>query len=180
MIDEKKLIEDIEKEIEFAMKCNMPAMVAGMRQIASIIENQPKIGEWIPADEPPRNNNYILLSFENFSLPMVGRYEDSEDGGAYYLGDCDGEDRCLANDLYVNAWQPLPEPYREGQETKKLTNADRIRNMTDEELAKEIAEGIECTQCPYNDDYETCVAIECEKLFLDWLQSEADQKGQEL
>ena len=61
MIDEKKLIEDIEKEIEFAMKCNMPAMVAGMRQIASIIEEQPKICEWIPADESPRNNNYILL-----------------------------------------------------------------------------------------------------------------------
>ena len=116
MIDEKKLIEDIEKEIEFAMKCNMPAMVAGMRQIASIIENQPKIGEWIPAYEPPRNNNYILLSFENFSLPMVGRYEDSEDGGAYYLGDCDEADTCIANELFVNAWMPLSKPYRPEKE----------------------------------------------------------------
>ena len=118
MIDEKKLIEDIEKEIEFAMKCNMPAMVAGMRQIASVIEEQPKIGEWIPADEPPRNNNYILLSFENFSLPMVGRYEDSEDGAAYYLGDCDEADTCIANELFVNAWMPLPEPYRPEKESE--------------------------------------------------------------
>lgn len=51
LIDADKLIEDIEKEIEFAMKCNMPAMVAGMRQIASVIEEQPKIGEWIPCSE---------------------------------------------------------------------------------------------------------------------------------
>ena len=67
MIDEKKLIEDIEKEIEFAMKCNMPAMVAGMRQIASIIENQPKIGEWIPCSErlPVESGTYIVNAIEN-------------------------------------------------------------------------------------------------------------------
>ena len=33
----------------------------------------------------------------------------------------------------VTAWMPLPEPYR-GEEPKQ-TNADRIRSMTDEELA---------------------------------------------
>lgn len=33
----------------------------------------------------------------------------------------------------VIAWMPLPEPYREGK--PKQTNADRIRSMTDEELA---------------------------------------------
>ena len=33
----------------------------------------------------------------------------------------------------VTAWRPLPEPYREGE--PKQTNADRIRSMTDEELA---------------------------------------------
>lgn len=67
MIDEKKLIEDIEKEIEFAMKCNMPAMVAGMRQIASVIEEQPKIGEWIPCSErfPEENGTYIVNAIEN-------------------------------------------------------------------------------------------------------------------
>lgn len=39
----------------------------------------------------------------------------------------------------VVAWMPLPEPYQvcaENAHTKKLqTNADRIRSMTDEELA---------------------------------------------
>lgn len=69
---------------------------------------------WVPVEERlPEDDKYILLSFSNFSLPIVGRYERDEDGsGAFYLGDCDEQDTCIANDLYVNAWQPLPEPYR--------------------------------------------------------------------
>lgn len=70
--------------------------------------------KWIPVEERlPEDDNYILLSFENFSLPLVGRYEaDSDGGGAFYLGDCDGEDTCIWQNLFVNAWMPLPEPYR--------------------------------------------------------------------
>ena len=52
-----------------------------------------------------------------------------------------------ADDVYDNlvdceviAWMPLPEPYREGAENAHAenpqTNADRIRSMTDEELAE--------------------------------------------
>lgn len=67
---------------------------------------------WIPADEPPEDDGFVLLSFENFTIPMVGRYEQREDGsGNWYIGDCDEEDTCLANELFVNAWMPLPEPY---------------------------------------------------------------------
>lgn len=112
MIDEKKLIEELEKIFETDEQ-NIDCTLSDFAyHVFDYIKDQPKIGEWIPADEPPRNNNYILLSFENFSLPMVGRYEDSEDGGAYYLGDCDEADTCIANDLFVNAWMPLPKPYR--------------------------------------------------------------------
>ena len=69
---------------------------------------------WIPVEERlPEADNYILLSFSNFSLPLIGRYEaDNDGGGAFYLGDNDEGDTCLSVDLYVNAWQPLPEPYR--------------------------------------------------------------------
>ena len=69
---------------------------------------------WIPVEERlPEDDNYILLSFSNFSLPLIGRYEaDNDGGGAFYLGDDDEGDTCLSADLYVNAWQPLPEPYR--------------------------------------------------------------------
>lgn len=51
---------------------------------------------------------------------MVGRYQREDDGGgAFYLGDCIGEDTCVANDLLVNAWMPLPEPYNYGKEGGK-------------------------------------------------------------
>lgn len=70
---------------------------------------------WIPVSKRlPEDDRFVLLSFENFTIPMIGRYEEDEDGnGNWYLGDCDEQDTCLANDLYVNAWMPLPEPYRE-------------------------------------------------------------------
>lgn len=69
--------------------------------------------DWIPVEERlPEDDNYILLSFTNFTLPAVGRYETDQEGGAFYLGDCDEEDTCIKNDLFVNAWMPLPKPYR--------------------------------------------------------------------
>lgn len=118
MIDEKKLVEELkENNIDILMtdgecfglgKCT--------ENVVELINKQPQVGEWIPADEPPKDDNYILLSFKNYSCPLVGRYEpDGEMGGAYYLGDCDGEDTCTANNLFINAWQPLPEPYRKGE-----------------------------------------------------------------
>ena len=69
---------------------------------------------WNPVEDPvPSDDRYVLLSFENFRLPMIGRYEQDKNGcGNFYLGDCDGQDTCLANNLYVNAWMELPEPYK--------------------------------------------------------------------
>ena len=67
--------------------------------------------EWIPVEERlPENDKYILLSFENFSIPAVGRYEADEEGGAFYVGDDDGN--CSSYGLFVNAWMPMIEPYR--------------------------------------------------------------------
>lgn len=68
---------------------------------------------WIPVEKRlPEDDHYILLSFANFNLPMVGRYETDQEGGTFYLGDCDEEDTCISQDLFVNAWRPLPKPYR--------------------------------------------------------------------
>ena len=50
------------------------------------------------------------MSFENFSMPLIGRYETDETGGAIYVGD--DEESCISQDLFVNAWMLLPEPYR--------------------------------------------------------------------
>lgn len=56
----------------------------------------------------PKTDKYILLSFDNFRLPCIGRCEGNEDDGyAFYEGD---EERSLASyGLFVNAWMPLPE-----------------------------------------------------------------------
>lgn len=69
---------------------------------------------WIPVEERlPEEDEYVLMSFENFSLPMIGRYEkDNDGGGAWYAGDDDGCDTCSSQDLFVNAWLPLPKPCR--------------------------------------------------------------------
>lgn len=74
------------------------------------LNQERKKNQWIPADEPPKTDDYILLSFENFTPPLVGRYEpDGEGGGKFYVGD--DMESCISADLYVNAWMPLPEPY---------------------------------------------------------------------
>lgn len=66
--------------------------------------------DWTLIDQPPEDDDYILLSFSNYTLPLVGRYEADEDGGgAYYVGD--DETSCSRHGLYVNAWMPLPKRY---------------------------------------------------------------------
>lgn len=89
-------------------------MLQQMKTQLHLLKELRKARRWIPVEEQlPENDRYILLSFANFSLPAVGRYEINEDGsGAFYLGDCDEEDTCVSQDLFVNAWMALPEPYR--------------------------------------------------------------------
>ena len=45
---------------------------------------------------------------------MVGRYEEDENGGAFYIGD--EEETCVNHSLFVNAWMELPEQYKESEE----------------------------------------------------------------
>lgn len=72
-----------------------------------------KSTNWIPIDERlPETDDYILVSFSNYILPDIGRYETDKDGeGAFFPG---SEERSYASfGLFVNAWMPLPEPYKE-------------------------------------------------------------------
>lgn len=101
---------------------------------------------WIPVSERlPDADKYILVSFENFTILDIGRYETDKDGsGAFYPGNDDKS--YVEYGLFVNAWMPMPEPYRVSAENAQpeetplteqpQTNADRIRSMTDEELAE--------------------------------------------
>lgn len=65
---------------------------------------------WIDAEiEVPANDGYIMVSFANYTLPDIGRYEEDEEGGAFYPGDDDKS--YVSYGLIVNAWRPLPKPY---------------------------------------------------------------------
>jgi len=64
---------------------------------------------WIPVEEKLPDGGYILMSFENFPIPLIGRYEEDGEGGALYVGDY--EESCISQELIVNAWKPIPEPY---------------------------------------------------------------------
>lgn len=68
--------------------------------------------DWISVHERfPDTNEYILLSFENAEDIEIGKYKVDKDGnGVFYIGD--EYQTCLSQDLFVNAWRPLPQPYK--------------------------------------------------------------------
>ena len=80
---------------------------------------------WIPCSERfTETDEYILLSFKNFSIPVIGRYEEDEEGGAFYVGDED--ESCVKHVLFVNAWMPLPKPYSASASQSLATEQKKI------------------------------------------------------
>ena len=160
MIDEKKLIEERPEWLNTDCVGNEEynkGWNACNKYWCNTIKRQPKVGEWIPADEPPKDDNYILLSDEN--------------------------------DVIVGKWcpkindSPDVEAKRECVHYKRMTQADRIRAMSDEELAEWIHN---ITQY-YDEEQEPTVSIydldtkkdtELHDSYgdlLKWLQSEVEE-----
>lgn len=67
-------------------------------------------------DDPssfPDTDDYLLLSISNFSIPIIGRCEGNEnDGYTFYEGD--DNTPLVLEELFVNAWMPLPKKLEEG------------------------------------------------------------------
>ena len=57
---------------------------------------------------------------------------------------------------------------------KPITNADRIRSMTDDELADLWWERVDCGECPVHRDCRM-TGQDCKELALGWLQEEAKE-----
>ena len=109
--DVDKVVEELElHSFEFGTD-TLPAHYVRLNEAIEIVKQEAEQynNGWIPCSEPPENDRYVLLSFENFSVPMVGRYEEDENGGSYYIGD--DMESCLTQDILVNAWMNLPAPY---------------------------------------------------------------------
>lgn len=68
--------------------------------------------QWIPISERlPEDESYILVSFKNSTMPDIARYEENDEGGTFYPGD--DEKSYSSYGFFVNAWMPLPKPYKE-------------------------------------------------------------------
>lgn len=110
--DKNKLSEAMEKLAEFEEKerCGEWLDAIELAKIAIALQSQ----KWIPCSERmPEDESYILVSFENCTMPDIARYEENDEGGTFYPGD--DEKSYSSYGLFVNAWMPLPEPYREGE-----------------------------------------------------------------
>lgn len=95
MIDEKKLIEVIDKNF---------GHTDGASVIKQIIKEQPKIGEWIPVEERLPEDNQAVLTCKNKQISiLIWKSERRiwlEPKGNWWWSYC-----------MVEKWQPLPEPY---------------------------------------------------------------------
>lgn len=67
--------------------------------------------KWIPCSErlPEQNGKYLVTAGEGKFPPRVFEYKNDEK--LYW----ENEIGCKPNVDYVKAWQPLPEPYKEGE-----------------------------------------------------------------
>lgn len=128
---------------------------------------------WIPVDERlPENISTVILQVKEIEKPTFGWY------GNMTRWRLKEEDFLNLKDFTVNAWMPLPEPYHSGAERKK-TNADRIRSMSDEEMADFLPIVSDFMCKPTDKCMENIFNRgECERTkecALKWLQSEVEE-----
>lgn len=87
-----------------------------------LVEAQLAANRWIPVEERlPECEEFILVSFENYPVPDIGQYRGDKEGGAFYSGDSDIT--YVSCGIFVNAWQPLPKPYRSKETKRAITES---------------------------------------------------------
>ena len=91
-------------------------LVQSAKEIVQIIDEQPKVGEWIPASERLPNTNGVYNVTRKIS---EGEYKINISDSAYF----DGQNTWHADNRVnhgreylknVVAWSELPEPYKGG------------------------------------------------------------------
>ena len=94
------------------MQVTAKGMLKRVAELSAEVDRIKAEGFWIPVTERfPETGDYVLLSFPDFSVPAIGRYDEDEEGGAFFIGD--ETESLVSQDMFVNAWMPLPETYKE-------------------------------------------------------------------
>lgn len=122
MIDEKKLIKELEKIYETDEE-NIDCTLSDFAyHVFDCIKQQPKVGEWIPVSERLPNKEEYLKDDGRFMLDDGNRrYQglfDIYDGKFKFTKHISGLNYELFEDNCVFAWMPLPEPYRPEKESE--------------------------------------------------------------
>ena len=118
MIDEKKLIKDIEK---LSLKDSMEYMACGgtveqyendvgyiYKKVIDLIKSQSKVREWIPVEErTPENFEFVNITFTFETFFDETEYCSSV---AKYDGYCWWDTYGEVMDADVIAWKPLSKP----------------------------------------------------------------------
>ena len=113
MIDEKKLIEKLKKEISetYHEDC-----ILAFERAIEIVKEQPKVVEWIPANQPPTEFNIFGYS-DDVLLKVKWKNENEDNDITYDIGWYYGKGSCWNvehdSSRKVIAWMPLPKPSRE-------------------------------------------------------------------
>ena len=138
----KKKIEEVQYTQEFCIEHQIDYSIS-MQMLGMIIDNAPTVplpdfkegykqaiidgktnfsrpqGEWIPVSERlPDKNMPCLVSVGKFNFTQIAMYSDlmeTIEHKIFYQGDY-GKNNFQNITEYVNAWQPLPEPYKKGGE----------------------------------------------------------------
>ena len=75
--------------------------------------------QWIPCSkrlpdlDEDGYSDKVLVSFSNFTGCEICEYRIVDGKGDWYVGD--SEERPAEYGIHVNAWMPLPEPYKGGE-----------------------------------------------------------------
>ena len=113
MIDENGVADVYDDTYDIVIHCESEEDQKGAKMALK------NVRRWIPVEERlPELREYVLISFSNFSVPAIGRYDEDEEGGAWFIGD--ETETLVSQDMYVNAWMPLPGAYRAEMEEKPV------------------------------------------------------------
>ncbi len=122
MINEKKLIDELKNH---KLEYEDSDIGIGINVVKEIINNQPKIGEWIPCSERLPDNieddsvQYLItvkVGKDEYEIDFgwwskILKYDNRKKKWVDYFGWTVGNDWDEGQGMEVIAWQPLPEPY---------------------------------------------------------------------